>query len=119
MAVGNHRKLVEIVAAHHLQRTHQWCFWCDRAHPFQRPHDVVQSCERPSSPVDHSVLQHNEAPSPGRQKLLLDKVLEIYISGNGWAVRGHHIADRYSLDSAFETNLDIAVARQPAAGTSR
>ncbi len=37
--------------------------------------------------------------------------MEIQISADRWAVRGHHISNRHPLDGPFETNLEIALAR--------
>ena len=117
----HHRKLIEILAPHDLERVLQRCLGGDGVHLIQGAHRVRQRRVRPARPVDFldfvrrdqarhvAVLQNHKTAPAGLEKLLVDEMLDVQITIQRGSIGGHEIGGGYALHGAGEADRKIAL----------
>src|SRR6185312_14681561 len=103
-----------------LQRRQQGRTGRYRMQIVERAHHVIKSRVRPSGALDPldlmrsdhagdlTLLFNNKTSLAGAKQMLVDEVLEIQPTFDGWAVARHHVGDAHILERLLKTNLHIA-----------
>jgi hypothetical protein len=116
---GNHRQLVEILAAQQFKGFDCGRVWGNDSQTRQRTHHALHAGLRPvvasdcfnlvhcNQSRDLVILDHNEAAVSGFQYILVDKILQAETALNGRVVAIHNVRNTPSPQSCHQLHLNV------------